>query len=647
MDAIAKAPAGRAKTKGSLLFEPINVGPIRLRNRIAATPMGLSQYVDADNSPTERMVAQMRRRAAGGPGLVAVETTFVEDYRPSKIGLAGFYSDHQIPRWAVVADAIKMAGAKATIEIFERWHEDFPYNVADLSVAQIEKLIDCYVRGAERCRAAGFDAITFQMAGNWPLSRFASPLSNHRHDKYGAYGYVGSEVIRRCRAAVGNSMALIPRFTILEDRHGKIGVTLKLTTEELVPAFEDAGADALDLNLGLGPIAKTANDHWCQEHVYDPPGSKFELFGPIMEAASRPVISRSGINNVETARRAIDEGWMDIVGIGRQMVADPDFPLKMREGREEDIVHCIHCMYCGDQIAHSRTRTLMRCVVNGSFGRELDAPPSAPAIRGSQRRVTVVGGGATGMQAALALSERGASVTLYERENELGGLNRLVARMPHLLMAALAHATQDLERLLRASNVTIRLDSNITEDSAFDEKPNALVLATGSRPPLSAPLVGKPIVRSYVDYLAGKPFGKKVVVDGNGEGAEFAVSLARGGAEVTLVEPAIKMQSLPYDYLGRRIDALRDFVPESGVRVMMASRIVAIDGQTVTVQHRGGMTTDILADDVLVAGRQPLLLDEERLRRVTPAIHLVGDCASPLGLGEAMDGARALAAALA
>src|SRR5262249_1901246 len=152
-------------------------------------PIGFSQSIDGTATPTERMIAMYRRRARGGAALITIEATFIEPppYLPSKWGLPGFYSDSQTPQYTNLTRAIRAAGTRAALKMFDKWHSDFPYEMDDLSVSAIEAMIDSYVRAAARARAAGFDAINFQMAHGWPLSRFASPLTNHRKDKYGDF----------------------------------------------------------------------------------------------------------------------------------------------------------------------------------------------------------------------------------------------------------------------------------------------------------------------------------------------------------------------------------------------------------------------------------------------------------------------------
>lgn len=636
----------KTRSGRSALFEPLRVRKMELKNRIVATPLGLSRYIDSTGSPSERMVARHRRHALGGVALTTVEATYVEAYEPTRSGLMGFYSDRQIPQFAALTDGVHSAGGKIAMQILDRWHADFPYEMDDLSVTQIEKMIDCYVRAAVRVMMAGFDAVNLQMTHGWPLSRFASPLTNHRHDRYGEYSYVGSQVIKRVRAEVGNELVIIPRFTVVEDIQGQVGVTLSQAVNELAPAFEAAGADIFDLSFGLGPIARDAKDYWATELIYVEPGARFEHCRAIKSVTALPVIGRSGVNDPVLARQAVDEGWVDLLGLGRQILADPDFPRKLEAGRDDIVNHCIRCQFCGRvTVGGAQVVPPLRCSVNGELGREIDI--HAPALPIGRRKVIVVGAGVAGMQAALSLAARDCEVTLYERSPTLGGAVTILAELPHLRLSDLRYAVEDLERKLRETSVSFRLGEEFTESMADTVDAHAVVVATGSTPGGRGPALEGEIVRPYSDYLLSKRIGDRVVIDGRGEGAEFAVSLARGGHKVTLVESGLKLPPAPYDYAVKRVEALGDYLEDSGVQIMLRSQVTAVAGNVVTIQARNGNETSVQADTLLIAGRTARRSLTAALRQRMQAVYEIGDSAGPRGLGEAFEEGRAVAVSIA
>ena len=136
--------AGSSRSREAILASPFTIRKVQFHNRFVALPVGFSHSIDSAATPTERMIARYRRRAQGGAALVTIEATFVAfpPYQPSKWGLPGFYSDSQVPQYTNLTDAIRAAGSKSSLQIFGKWHADFPYEMADLTAAQIESMID-------------------------------------------------------------------------------------------------------------------------------------------------------------------------------------------------------------------------------------------------------------------------------------------------------------------------------------------------------------------------------------------------------------------------------------------------------------------------------------------------------------------------
>ncbi|MFI5267833.1 MAG: FAD-dependent oxidoreductase, partial [Chloroflexota bacterium] len=349
----------------------------------------------------------------------------------------------------------------------------------------------------------------------------------------------------------------------------------------------------------------------------------------------------------------------------RQLLADPDFPRKSLEGRDADVNRCILCQLCqGVTVAPGRT---LHCTINASLGREIDPPPPKAS---QPKRVLVVGAGPAGMEAAIGLADRGCKVTLIERSNQVGGLLPWLARLPNLRLLDLAYLTERQAKLLATSNVTVRLSIELTEDLVEELAPDAIVLATGSQPP-ETPWLGGPQgadqslaspwqqdarpttgdggrraqaagvgLCSVLDYLAGRQIGHRVVVDGRGEGAEIAVSLARGGHQVALVEASASLQPTIYDYALKRSQALADFLVESGVTTHWSSKVAAIEHGAVLIQRHNGLQTRLEADALLLTGRRPARPFADVLRH--HEVRLIGDCHRPRGLAEALDEARAV-----
>jgi 2,4-dienoyl-CoA reductase-like NADH-dependent reductase (Old Yellow Enzyme family)/thioredoxin reductase len=631
------------------LFQPLPVRGMVLKNRLVALPTGLSGYTDSTHTPTERYVALYGRKALGGAALITVGIVYVEPYPITQNRMMGFYSDDQIPAYSVLTNAIHRGGAHASLQITDRWHFDFPYEMDDLTTVQIEAMIDHYVRGALRARAAGFDAVEIEVAHGWPLARFTSPLTNHRHDRYGEYSAVPCEVIGRIRGALGNEFPVIARVSIIDDLVGGRGITLEQSVNELCPAFEDAGTDVLSVTFGLGPIEREVKDYQGTETIYYAPGDKFDYIKQVTAALNIPVLGRSRVTDPHLPEQAVGEGWVDLVGMARQLLADPFFPAKIEDRAYDEVERCIGCDYCSR--GTSRFGTTLHCTVNPSLGRELDERAPRPSVR-RPKSVAIVGGGPAGMELALLLEERRWHVTLIERDERLGGLLRWVVQMPQLRLEDLQYLVDSQERRIASSSVKVMLGTEFTSSMLKALDAEVLVLATGSVPP-DFRFEGKGQVTdgvsvcTYLDYLSGRPIGNRVVVDGRGEGAEFAVSLARGGHEVTLVEASPRLLQTEYDYAGRRQEALHDYLAETGVSSYWSSHVVGINGRSVAVRGRSGRLSEITADTLLVAGRTPVKLNMDGAKNGSQAVYEIGDCARPRGIAEALDSARILVNSLA
>ena len=371
-----------------LVFQPLRIAGLLLRNRMVGLPIGLSGFIDGHGAPTERMIALYRRRAAGGAGLITVEIATVEPHACPQAGLLRFDSDQQIPVFSLLVDAIHEAGEAAALQITDRWHTHFPYRLHELSLAVLQAMVEHYARGAERALRAGFDAINIQGAHGWPLARFLSPLYNDRTDQYREPTRVPAMVVRRLRTVVGLQVPLFFRLCLDEGAPG--GLHPAQVRDTIAPQLEDAGVDVLDLTFGAGPIAKDVKAYLGTEPLYSPAGERADLYRWVRERLSVPLLGRSRITDPAVAVQMVEEGAVDLLGIGRQLLADPDFPLKTAHHRWDTINRCIGCDICLAQTV-LRGRTLS-CPINPTLGREVEQPPPASRAQVPRARARYRGG---------------------------------------------------------------------------------------------------------------------------------------------------------------------------------------------------------------------------------------------------------------
>jgi 2,4-dienoyl-CoA reductase (NADPH2) len=407
-------------------------------------------------------------------------------------------------------------------------------------------------------------------------------------------------------------------------------------------------ADALCVNVG-----------WHEARVPQitaavPKGAFAYLSRGIKEVVHVPVIASHRINDPATARELIANGMCDMVAMGRSLIADPELPQKAKEGREEDILHCIACAQgCFDNLFKLKH---VECLCNPKAGYECDGGCGIAEI---QKKVLVVGGGAAGLSAALAAAERGHRVILYEKTKQLGGQLHLAAAPPG--RDEFLHLVRDLEAKVKAvQNITVTLNQAVNETIIDTEKPDHILLASGAIP-LSPPIHGAdlPHVVQAWDVLAGKVnTGQRVVIIGGGAvGVETALFLSekgtlsgevlkflllnkaepadvlyemaiKGTKQVTLVE---MIEAIGKDFgKSTRWGMLQD-VKRFGIQSMANAKALEITSTGVRVESEG-RTQELAADTVvLAAGSKPENRLAETIDNKGISFDVIGD-ANQIGM---------------
>ena len=450
------------------------------------------------------------------------------------------------------------------------------------------------------------------------MGKFLSPYFNKRTDEYGGSlenrCRLAIEVLKSVRAAVGPGFPIEFRMSGSELFEGGYDLEEGCRIAQMIEPYIDL------LHVSAGTYQRGfGNTHpsMFREH-----GCNVYLAAEIKKHVSVPVATLGGLNDPEQMEQILAEGKADVVYMARALLADPYLPRKVMANKEEDIVRCLRCFTCMAERAATSTR---RCTVNPLIGRELEGDEVGKAP--IPRKVVVVGGGPGGLKAAHTAALRGHRVILMEKEAELGGILKSEQALPfkyEMYQLSLTFARQ-----CREAGVEIRLNTKATKELVEQEKPDALIIAAGSRP-LVPPLEGIDgdqvvIVNRY--YLEKDKVKDEVAVLGGGlAGCEAAIHLAREGKKVTVIEmrdelaPDANVRHRPL--LLQEMESLENLTIRTGLKGMRVEQ----DG--VVCQDKSGQEVKIPGKSVICAlGQRARTEVVDELRDCAPYVCVIGDCA--------------------
>jgi mycofactocin system FadH/OYE family oxidoreductase 2 len=631
-----------------LIEEPLQVGPVRLRNRLVFSAHLTNAAVDG--LPTEQHIAYYAARAAGGAGLVITEEHSVHpDDRPYEKLIRG-HDPAVVPIYRRLTDAVHEYGAVVLAQLnhnggqssgmYSRRPVLAPSPVADpmfrevpkeITAAEIRELVDGYALVARHCAEGGFDGVELQCAHASVLRQFLSPLTNHRTDGYGGSlerrARMLLEVLAAVRAVLGPDRVVGVRLCGDEGLPGGIPLAEMVATARLVEPYVDY------VNTAVG--VATATLYLIEASMHTEPGYALGVSAAVKDAVSVPVVGVGRFTEPAHAERALAEGRCDLVGVVRGQIADPGFAAGAGgTGRT-----CTGCnQECVGRVGLNRT---LGCAVNPRAGREaVPLPAPRPA-----RRVLVAGAGPAGLQAAVTAAERGHRVLLCERDTGPGGQLLLAATAPG--RGELGHVVRDLLADCHRLGVTVRTGTPVDLALVCAEEPDAVVLATGAHP--ARPVWAGDCARvvDVSDVLAGRaaPTGSVLVHDELGRHAATSVAelLAARGARVEIMTPALVVGqdlagTLDLELFHRR--AHRAGIALSTDRVVLAATGAVV---LTVLEHTTGAVAEARYDWVVTAGAPEPADELWRALRDVPGVvlHRAGDCLAPRHAPDAVrDGYR-------
>ena len=541
------------------MFTPIKIGSMEVKNRFVVPAMG-TNLAEHNGEAGEALISYYTERAKGGFGLIITECSAVSYEGRSLINECGFWDDSLIPSYRKLTDSVHRLGAKIAVQLRHCGRETMPVYTGgvevlapskvpcpanqsmphEMSTEEVYQMVETFGDAALRGKRAGFDAVELHASHGYLIAQFLSGHANKRTDEFGGSLFNRMRflrlILRDIRKKAGDDFPVIIRISGSEMITGGREIQ---ETKAVCQMCEEEGAAAIHVS-----ISTYGSLQYCIGSTYLAPGYETAAAAKIKKAVKLPVITVGRYTDPEIADSVIRDGSADLVAFGRQSIADPHFPNKVLRQEQEDIIPCISCgQGC---IMHLFSDEPVSCVVNPKNGTVEDYISNKAE---TPKHVLVAGGGPGGLQAAWIMAARGHQVELFEKEDHLGGAFLPASYPPS--KSPLGKMIGFYIRQCKKYGVRIMLDTELTTEMIKEMKPDAVVIATGSRnllPPIKG--LDEAAVLNPCDVLLGNVVtGHKVLIAGGGLiGAETADFLAEQGREVTIIEmkPEIASDLDPY-----------------------------------------------------------------------------------------------------
>jgi N-methyl-L-proline demethylase len=609
------------------LLEPLELKHLRFKNRVVSTSH--EPAYAQDGMPKERYLRYHVEKAKGGLALTMMGgAACVAPESPAFVNNIMLYRDEVVPYFRAISDAVHEhdtlimcqvthAGRRTSnyegdwLPIISASGEREPQHRAFPKVAEdwdIERIVTAYADGAERCKAGGLDGIELYGNGHL-LDQFWSPATNRRDDEWGGDFdrrlRLAIEVVRAVRERVGTEFVVGLRMSVDEDLPGG------LTAEDGIEIARRLTAEGIDfLSVLRGSMDTDNNLSRVIAPMGTPAAAHLDFAGEVKRAVDVPVMHAGRIADLPTARHAIREGLLDLVGMTRAHIADPHLMRRLAEGKEERIRPCVGADFCIDRL-YAGGDSL--CIHNPATGRETGLPhevASAP----STKSAVVVGAGPAGLEAARVLAERGHAVTVLEAGSRPGGQVAVAAAAPRRrdLIGIIDWRVQECERL----GVKIRYNTYAEVSDVLSEEPDVVIVATGGIP--NTDIVDGPphLVMDGSQLLTGevKPARSVLLFDDNGDhsGISVAEVIADSGAELEFVTPERVIAPLVG---ATTYPAYLKTFAERSVTTTLNTHVTSVtrddDGRlTVTLSNQYAQTTETRTVDQLVVEHGTVPVDE-------------------------------------
>jgi len=629
------------------LFSPIKIGSVVIPNRInfAAHLTNLSE----NHQISERHIYYYRERAKGGCGLITTEELTVHPSDLAYAKLVDAFVPEVIPGFLKLTRTIHEYDTKIFAQLNHNgmqadgkisrlpvWGPSpgvdplFREMSKEMEIEDIRECVAYFAKSAIHVVEGGFDGIELQLGHSSLIRQFLSPATNFREDEYG-----GSfenrlrfclEVIDAVRQAVGNDFSLGIRLNA-DEMHPRGGLTLE-DTKKIAARLEAAGQlDFMDLSLGT-----FHNLYLVEGSMHTPLAYTVPLSAGIRSVVNLPVYCTNRINDPHLAEKILEDGQGDMINMVRALIADPELPNKAREGRDDDIRQCIACNQgCIGRMGLGYT---IGCMQTPAAGNEKELGIGTLKPCDVPKKVVVVGAGPAGLEVARVAALRKHRVIVFEKNDEVGGQNILAGKVPG--RQEITGVTRWLISQVNKLDIDLKLGVDADEERVLQEKPDAVVVATGSVPKKN-PFPGEysyPEVVNTQQILTGEVVpGDKVLLidlDGHHQGTGTAEFLADLGKKVHVLVPSL--------FQGSALGPLQDLflarqrLAKKGVTCTPDIAVLEIQGTLVkglNVYSNEMIDFDGYDTIVLAAGN---VADERlyfALKGKVKELYRIGDCVAP------------------
>jgi 2,4-dienoyl-CoA reductase (NADPH2) len=676
------------------LLEPSSIGSVKTRNRMIKTGASMMYCHEDDLHMNERAKAYYEALAKGGIGLLIIEAPTVdyplgarwpERYRIDddryiqglseltqvihKHGCPTFmqmnhdgpWQSPLFPNHPATFDGPPVGASPVNLNIASDFHRDVP---RELTLPEIEALVDKFASAAVRAQKAGFDGVDINAASSHLLHNFLSPFWNRRRDDY------GGSTENRTRLLVGMIHEIKMRagkdFPVSIILNGiELGRAIGINDEECMTSeesrkiaqiLEEAGADAV-----------MVRNHWLGYHVGgflpdyffypEPPlpskffpkeyywkqrgaGANILLAAEMKKVLSIPVIV-VGKLSPEFGEKVLRKGMADFIAMTRSLQCDTELPNKIATGRFEDIAPCTACGTCMER----RIQKGRRCRINASLGTEHYSIERAE----KRKKILVVGGGPAGMEAARVAALRGHEVTLYEKTHQLGGLLPLATLVKGMELENLPEMARYLKGQIGKLGIKTEFGKKVDSSMIEKIKPDVVIMATGgtltlpeiegaNKKKVLTPVALHRKTRFFLRLFGPRilgwltkfwlPIGKSVAIIGGGlQGCEVAEFLTRRGKNVTIVDTA---ETIGEGMIKFRLGLLLDWFNKKGVTMIPQVKSIKITDEGLILTTREGKRQTIEADSIIpISPMAPNIGWLKSLEGKVPEIYTIGDCKEP------------------